>query len=616
MRIENQRIVELEATVRSLSTISQSAEANTSQGFAAGYQSPMVFLEGEEDDVDTVEVIVPVVDTVEVIVPAPPEPVDFNQSLASQAVPVEQQRSDTQFVAARSASIDRTSANNGNGVPRQAPVQAPGETPKAEPAASAAVRVEPPIERAQSPLSPAALAAGTAAAAAIWTRDKDRPTVSPYVQEQPVAEPLVSETPVSETIVYGVPAEQRTEEPIAQEYIPGLVGDLAPSKQTNYVDTTAEIQPSPQSTAQATAQAPNDAAVGAHAEATSQVLTQPAAQVGEGQPVLVQPVPPQAEPAQSGRQNPDEDSGLSPAGVAVLVSALASKLAGEEQRPSEVPQQQPSQPQDLQAEPSAGVPQAKTNDAQTVPESAPAAIVMPVVYDVPETPTDPQAVTQDAPQDSQGTVTSLDSAQNTDPAAQPRSGITAVEAQDDGAATAGPGPGPAEEFTGDPAAVAADLGRAPQYVTAQGQDSPLPLSAILPRAAKPAPLSKSGQASRPEAAQASALTASGIEPEIEQVSNQLDDLIQSINGLIERTQPLLDQPPSQGQALSADPPAAPAPVSDISDYNPGDETGNDEDAGSDVTGPYSAQNLSRMEYGLVQLMQAARRLGRDVRSAF
>ena len=601
MRIENQRIVELEATVRSLSTVSQSAEVNTASGFAAGYQSPMVFLEGEEDDVDTVEVIVP----------APPEPVDFNQSIASQTVPGEQQSSDTQFVAARSTTIDRTSASNGNGVPRQAPIQAPGETPKAELAAIAAVRVEPPIEPAQSSLSPAALAAGTAAAAAIWTRDKDRPTVSPYVQEQPVAEPLVSETPVSETIVYGVPAEQRTEEPIAQEYIPGLVGDLAPSKQTNYVNTTAEIQPPPQSTAQPTAQDPNDAAVGAHAEATSQVLAQPAAQAGEGQPVLVQPVPPQAGPAQSGRQNPDEDSGLSPAGVAVLVSALASRLAGEEQRPSEVPQQQ-----DLQAEPSAVVPQAETNDAQTVPESTPAAIVMPIVYDVPDTLADPQAVTQDAPQDSQGTVTSLDSAQNTDPAAQSRSGITAVEAQDDGAATAGPGPVPAEEFTGDPAAVAADAGRAPQDVTAQGQDSPLPLSAILPRAAKPAPLSKSGQASRPEAAQASALTASGIEPEIEQVSNQLDDLIQSINGLIERTQPLLDQPPSQGQALSADPPAAPAPVSAMSDYNPGDETGNDEDADTDVTGPYSAQNLSRMEYGLVQLMQAARRLGRDVRSAF
>src|SRR5512139_3367247 len=68
MQIENQRIVELEATVRSLSTVSQSADSNTSSGFAAGYQSPMVFLEGEEDDVDTVEVIVP----------ASPEPIDFD----------------------------------------------------------------------------------------------------------------------------------------------------------------------------------------------------------------------------------------------------------------------------------------------------------------------------------------------------------------------------------------------------------------------------------------------------------------------------------------------------------------------------------------------------------
>ena len=69
MQIENRRIAELEATVRSLSTVSQSADANTSPGFAAGYQSPMVFLEGEEDGVDTVEVIVP----------ASPESIDFDQ---------------------------------------------------------------------------------------------------------------------------------------------------------------------------------------------------------------------------------------------------------------------------------------------------------------------------------------------------------------------------------------------------------------------------------------------------------------------------------------------------------------------------------------------------------
>ena len=565
MRIENQRIAELEATVRSLSTVSQSAEANTSPGFAAGYQSPMVFLEGEEDDVDTVEVIVP----------APPEPVDFDQSIASQTVSVEQQRSDTQFVAARSASSGRTSASNGNGVPRMAPDQAPGETPTTEPA--------------QSALSPAALAAGAAAAAAIWTRDKDRATVSPYMQEQPAAE---AEIPVTEIPVAD---EQRAEEQITQAQVTAT--------------STAEIQP--------TAQDPNSAAVGANAEATGQVAAQPVNLAGEGQPVLVQPLSPQPEPAQPGRQKLDEeeDSGLSPAGVAVLVSALASKLAGDEQRPSEEPpppSQPPSQPPDLQAEPPVVAAQAEAADSQTMPENAPAAKVMPVVHALPDTPAD----TQEAPQDSQGTIPGLDSEQNTDPAAQAGSRATAAETQDAGAATAGPGPGPAEEFTGGHAAVAADSNYIPQDVTAQGQDAPLPLSAILPRAAKQAPLSKSGQAKRPAAAQASALAASGIEPEIEQVSNQLDELIESINGLIEKTQPLLDQPPSQEQALPAAPSAAPPPFAAESGYNAGEETDTGEDEDTGVTGPYSAQNLSRMEYGLVQLLQSARRLGREVRSAF
>ena len=151
-------------------------------------------------------------------------------------------------------------------------------------------------------------------------------------------------------------------------------------------------------------------------------------------------------------------------------------------------------------------------------------------------------------------------------------------------------------------------------MTSQEQEPALPLSAILPRAAKPAPLSKSGQARRPDAAPASAVAASGIEPEIEQVSNQLDDLIDSINGLIERTQPLLEQPASQ--AAPAETPSTSTSPTAVGDYSAGDDSGTEEDVDTGVTGPYSAQNLSRMEYGLVQLMQAVRRLGRDVRSAF
>ena len=128
MQIENQRIVELEATVRSLSTVSQSADASTSPGFAAGYQSPMVFLEGEEDDVDTVEVIVPV----------PAEPIDYDQPMTGQTPSVEQQRAETQFVSAKAAPTGRTLASNGNGVVREAP----SEAPKVEPAAVAVGRVE------------------------------------------------------------------------------------------------------------------------------------------------------------------------------------------------------------------------------------------------------------------------------------------------------------------------------------------------------------------------------------------------------------------------------------------------------------------------------------------
>lgn len=706
MQIESRRIAELEATVRSLSTVSQSVETNTSPGFAAGYQGPMVFLEGEDDDVDTVEVIVP----------APPEPVEFDQSIASQVAPIEQPPSDTQFVSARSESVGRAPSSNGNGVPNQAP----GQAAKVEPAAVASVRVDSPTQPAQSALSPAALAAGTAAAAAIWARDKDRPPVAPDAQEQPfieappaqaaaaessaahvteipvadipVADTPVTEPPVSETIVYGVPPMQPAEEQPAeeqpaeeqpaegqvQEPIPGLVGDLAPGKQINYVtSTTGEVEPGevdrvsapgaavalasaepfaarqtvplppqdevvtieegaiPESAAtsmdgiQPTAQEPKSAAVnvttattdsppaGPAASAVSdpaaQVTVQPVAPAGQSQPVSVQPVPSQLVQEQPDRQKPDEDSGLSPAGVAVLVSTLASKLAGEQQRPPEASQQPSSAQSHLRAEPQSE-PQTEAQTGSqaalspedapvpnTIPESAPAARVMPVVYEVPGTAADPE----NAPPATTVIVTPPAVEQKTDPATQPEFSTAVQEAKADGPVSgAGPTSAQAEELTGVPAA--------PQDRAAQGQDAPLPLSAILPRAAKPAPLSKSPQAKRLETVQPSALAASGIEPEIEQVSNQLDDLIDSLNGLIEQTQPLLDQQPPQAQPV--EPPAAPAPFAPIGDDSAGEEPGTDEEAG--ISGPYSAQNLSRMEYGLVQLMQAARRLGRDVRSAF
>ena len=254
MRIENQRIAELEATVRSLSTISQSAETNTSSGFAAGYQSPMVFLEGEEDDVDTVEVIVP----------APPEPVDFDQAVAPQTVPVEQSRTETQF----SPQDRRLGAAPRLATATECPVRHLAN--QLGPSRSQSPQFASNRQRTRAidiiPSSPGcgcrcdccnmdtgqrsasgSLRAGTACTAAS-TAECLRQKPVRMLRDIPVAEPLVSETPVSETIVYSVPAEQAAEEQITQEqssqdHIPGLVGDLAPSKQTNYVSSTVQENP-------------------------------------------------------------------------------------------------------------------------------------------------------------------------------------------------------------------------------------------------------------------------------------------------------------------------------------------------------------------------------------
>ncbi|MFN8465025.1 MAG: hypothetical protein U0X20_05715 [Caldilineaceae bacterium] len=678
MQIENQRIVELEATVRSLSTVSQSAEANTSSGFAAGYQSPMVFLEGEEDDVDTVEVIVP----------ASPEPIDFDQPV------VEQQRAGNQFVTARAASTGRTSTSNGNGLVREAT----GETPIVEPAAVAASRAE----TTQSTLPAVAFAAGAAAATAL-TRDKEQPAGAPYLAEQSTTEPPAAETPAGEapaaeaavgempaarTIVYGVPAEQAAEENMVQEQSPeehmsGLVGDLAPSRQITSVSAAPsevepplalpqpaeqpEVQSAPpdqragslapaaaalagakvlddrqtksqqqpedvadhtdgsavsQTTATSTveAQPTTSGAEGATAgaagqpaaDASTQLTTEPTVRSGEAQPVITQTAPPQAAPGQPDSQRQEEDPGLTPAGVAVLASALASTLAGDQHHPPEGSQQQAPQPPASPAEPPAAVPQVEAPGSQTALESAPAARALPI----PDTQPSTAADIQDEQQDAEDAGTGVNPGESAAPAERTGPDATADKTQQAGmAADADTGSAPAEaKPVGQAAGSALDSGKPPLAVTSQEQEPALPLSAILPRATKPAPLSKSGQTRRPDAAPASAVAASGIEPDIEQVSNQLDDLIDSINGLLERTQPLLEQPASQ--VVPAEAPFTPTSPTALDDYSAGDDSGVEESADTGVTGPYSAQNLSRMEYGLVQLMQAVRRLGRDVRSAF
>ena len=471
--------------------------------------------------------------------------------------------------------------------------------------------------------------------------------------------------PATKTIVYGDPAEQAAVENIVQEqlpeeHMPGLVGDLAPSRQISSVSTaTGEAEPPlalTQSAAQPAAHsaeqpefqsAPPDQRAGtlapavalAGAEALDDRQTTPQQQpedvVGhtEGQAVPqatatstveVQPTtpgtetqtaPPQAAPGQPGSQRPEEDSGLTPAGVAVLVSALASKLAGDQQHQPEASPQQAPEPPASPAELPA-VSQVEAPESQTAPESAPAARVMPIAYAIPDNQPGTAADIQDEPHDAEDAATGVNPDESGAPAVRTEPKVTADEAQGTGAAAdASTGSAPAVgEPVGPTAGSAIDSGKTPPAVTSQDPGPVLPLSAILPRAAKSAPLSKSGQAMRPEPAQTKAVAASGIEPDIEQVSNQLDGLIDSINGLIERTQPLLEPPVNQ--APLAETTATSVSPAAQGGHGAGDDSDIDESVDTGVTGPYSAQNLSRMEYGLVQLMQAVRRLGRDVRSAF
>jgi hypothetical protein len=90
-------------------------------------------------------------------------------------------------------------------------------------------------------------------------------------------------------------------------------------------------------------------------------------------------------------------------------------------------------------------------------------------------------------------------------------------------------------------------------------------------------------------------------------------LIASLNGLIEKTQPLLEEPAETGGA-PASLPATRAPENMSFPASAPAAAGEDEPGEAAISGPYAARNLSRMEYAVVQLMQSMRRLGRDVRS--
>ena len=95
----------------------------------------------------------------------------------------------------------------------------------------------------------------------------------------------------------------------------------------------------------------------------------------------------------------------------------------------------------------------------------------------------------------------------------------------------------------------------------------------------------------------------GIQPGIQRVSGQLDHLMNSLQGLIDTTGPILaaqtDEPPAGSAQAGARSAAAAQGAPELP-----------------VTGPYAAENLSRVEFTVVRLMQSARQVGRDLRSLY
>jgi hypothetical protein len=502
MRIENQRISELEATVRSLSAVSRLAENGASTGFAAGYQSPGVFLEGEQGDVDTVEVIVPAALSTD-------QPTGA-QSGAPQPPP------ETQSSTKQASSLRRLT-NSANGI----------------------------VGEKQTSAVP--VVAATIVAASVLAEEADGKPDSIETEEDEALPPSREQGDSTQV-----------EEPQLQT--PDLSGDLSATRSESYAANSLE---DPNRALPAVAAA---LALASKQEAAEPVGTPEPKEIpgSAAQPLPIdQPQeatqPPTAQVASPelatppAGQEPEQDQSPKPALVALVASVLGSKLA---------------ENQDARQETDNAVSQ--TGQASPQVPTAPAASAMPGAYDLPDDQLD---VPQDASESfGEGTASDSSVPDSIPPGGTPGTDATAA------------------------------------------QDAALPLSAILPQASKPAPPNKNGTARR----QFGPPAAVHLEPEIEQVTNQLDDLIQSINGLIEKTAPLLEQPDSGGASAdtgsSTDgrtlaPLAILPPTADTADA----EMIDDDTDSQDVTGPYTARNLSRTEYATVQLMQATRRLGRRVR---
>lgn len=109
-----------------------------------------------------------------------------------------------------------------------------------------------------------------------------------------------------------------------------------------------------------------------------------------------------------------------------------------------------------------------------------------------------------------------------------------------------------------------------------------PLSSFLPSAVNGTTNYSNGSQAPGAGAATHAIPAEGIQPGIQRVSGELDDLVVSLQGLIETTDPLLESTGDAGAVGTSDSPPA--------------------------------ESLSRSEQAVVRLMQSARRFGRDLRS--
>jgi hypothetical protein len=507
MRIESQRIAELEESVRTLTTTVQTTDGGASGSYAAGYQSPGVFLEGEEDEIDTAEVIVPAPD-----VYAQP--------------------------AAEASAAARPQSANGNGAAHGAPYtepytepytpryEEPYQEPYGEPFTGRSAGeyssqgAEPPSNRRPRTGPPAAgaavpLAAATAGAAVAYSA-KQKPEPTAPTPESPTAAAIPAPTSAAGPVYETEPAQPvqpvQTAQPIQ------TVQPVPPAQPAQTVQPVQPVQPLP-------------AAPPAQPNQPTQFGY--AAQSG----------PPDQPPASAQPSLPNQAPTAGPRTPASFVGPAPQQPAPQQPAPQQhTPQQHTPQqhtpPQAVSYQPASYPP---APDARTLePEQAP--------WLTPENVAAISAALGSTLQPDDGAA--APQARNM-PAGSPPTAQAALEAVQ---------AGPQEQFAAgvysapdNPLPAGRPLPRVYDLPDTEPGEAPPPagsarasLREILPPAAAVSP-SINGSRPRPERSPAGdTLAAGGLEPELEQASDTLGSLIASLNSLIAKTQSLLDRAGKQG----------------------------------------------------------------------